>query len=82
MKRVATDDVRGSEIAASTLAHLARSTRPKYVLNASDLTDHVEVSTAEGCPRRDGGVMRASTAPGPGQTPKMEALGAPVAVVE
>ena len=79
---MATDDVSASEIAASALAHLARSTHPKYVLNASDLTDHVEVSTAEGCPRRDDGVMRTPTAPGPGLTPKMEMPGAPVVVVE
>ena len=41
-----------------------------------------EVSTANGSPRRDGAVTRASTAPGLGLTPRMETLGAPIAVVE
>ena len=54
----------------------------KFVLNTTDLTDYVEVSIADGCPRRDGAVLRASSAPGLGLTPREEVLGAPVAVVE
>ena len=79
---VVPDDVWGSEIVTSSLAHFAQSTHPKFVLNTTDLTDYVEVSTADGCPRRDGAVLSASSAPGLGLTPREEVLGAPVAVVE
>ena len=81
-RTVVPDDVWGSEIVTSSLAHFAQSTHPKFVLNTTDLTDYVEVSTADGCPRRDGAVLRASSAPGLGLTPREEVLGAPVAVVE
>ncbi len=79
---VVPDDVWGSEIVTSALAHFAQSTHPKYTLNTTDLTDYVEVSTADGCPERDGAVLSASTAPGLGLTPRMEVLGDPVAVIE
>ena len=79
---VVPDDVWGSEIVSSALAHFAQSTPPKHCLGTTDLTDYVEVSTAEGFPGRDGGVLTASKAPGLGLTPKMEVLGEPVAVIE
>ncbi len=52
---VVPDDAWGSEIVSSSLLHFAASTDPKYLLCYTDLTDYVEVSTASGYPKRDGG---------------------------
>ena len=42
------DDTWGSEFVSSALAHFAWSTPAKFRLNATDLTDYVEVQTADG----------------------------------
>ena len=79
---VCADDVWGSEIVSSSLAHFAQSTDPKHLINTTDLTDYVTVRTADGFPGRDGGEMTASTAPGLGLNLRLDALGAPIAVVD
>lgn len=55
------------------------STPAKHRLNATDLTDDVETALADGYVRAEGGRLGFSDAPGPGLTPRMEALGAVVA---
>lgn len=78
---VVPDDVWGSDIVTAALSHFAQSTHTKYVLDTTDLTDYVEVVTAEGCPKRIDGCIEASSAPGLGISVHMDVLGDPIAVV-
>ena len=48
---------------------------------ATDFNSYVSRSIASGAPAREGGRMRASTAPGLGITPRPEVLGEPVLVI-
>ncbi len=79
---VVPDDAWGSEIVSSALLHFAASTDPRYLLCYTDLTDYVGHSTATGYPKRDGGSITASDAPGLGLQLIPDALGELVAVVE
>ncbi len=76
------DDAWGSEIVSSALAHFAQSTDPKFCFCKTDLTDYVDVSTADGFTGQQNGTLNASTAPGLGLTAKMDVLGEPIAVIE
>lgn len=72
------EDSWGGDVVTAAIAHLAHSTPPEFLFTSTDFNSYVTVSTAEGAPRRAGGRMAASTAPGLGITPKMEVLGSPV----
>jgi L-alanine-DL-glutamate epimerase-like enolase superfamily enzyme len=76
------EDSWGGDITTATIAHLAHSTPPEFLFTTTDFNSYVTTSTAEGAPRRVNGRMAASTRPGLGITPKMEALGKPVLTVE
>jgi L-alanine-DL-glutamate epimerase-like enolase superfamily enzyme len=74
------EDSWGGDIATAAIAHLAHSTPEPFRFTSTDFNSYVTVSTAEGAPRRENGVMRAGTAPGLGIQPRMDVLGK--AVVE
>ena len=76
------EDSWGGDIATAAIAHLAHSTPPEFLFTTTDFNSYVTVSTAEGAPRRVNGRMAASTRPGLGIKPKMEALGKPLLTVE
>ena len=78
---VVPDDAWGSEIVSSSLLHFAASTDPKYLICYTDLTDYVELKTADGFLERDGPNIEASGAPGLGLTLRKETLGDPVHVI-
>ena len=79
---VVPDDAWGSEIVSSSLLHFAASTDPRYLICYTDLTDYVELKTADGFPERDGPNITASHAPGLGLTLREDAVGEPVHVIE
>jgi L-alanine-DL-glutamate epimerase-like enolase superfamily enzyme len=72
------EDTWGSDVTTAAIAHLAHSTAPEFVFSTTDFNSYVTVSTAEGAPRRTGGRMKASEAPGLGVSPRMDVLGQPV----
>src|SRR5271154_986400 len=72
------EDSWGGDIVTAAIAHLAHSTPPEFQFTATDFNSYVTVSIAEGAPRRVHGRMAASTRPGLGITPRMDALGKPV----
>jgi len=72
------EDSWGGDIVTAAIAHLAHSTPPQFLFSATDFNSYVTVSIADGAPRRSKGRMAASTAPGLGVQPRMEALGPPV----
>jgi L-alanine-DL-glutamate epimerase-like enolase superfamily enzyme len=76
------EDSWGGDIATAAIAHLAHSTPPEFLFSTTDFNSYVMKSTAEGAPRRVNGRMSASTRPGLGIKPRMEALGKPVLIVE
>ncbi len=72
------EDTWGGDIITAAIAHLAHSTPARYLFSTTDFNSYVTVSIADGAPRRVGGRMAASTAPGLGVRPKMKVLGTPV----
>jgi L-alanine-DL-glutamate epimerase-like enolase superfamily enzyme len=68
------EDSWGGDVTTAAIAHLAHSTPPELLFSATDFNSYVTVSTAEGAPRRSGGRMAASTAPGLGVAPREEFL--------
>src|SRR5271154_1621899 len=72
------EDSWGGDIVTAAIAHLAHSTPTEFLFTATDFNSYVTVSIAEGAPRRVHGRMAASTRPGLGITPRMDALGKPV----
>ncbi len=76
------EDSWGGDIVTAAIAHLAHSTPPELLFTATDFNSYVTVSIADGAPRRKNGRMAASTAPGLGVAPRMEALGRPVVLVQ
>lgn len=72
------EDSWGGDVTTAAIAHLAHSTPEAFRFSATDFNSYVTVSVAEGAPRREGGAMAASTAPGLGVSPRPEVLGAPV----
>jgi len=69
---------RGGDIVTATIAHLAHSTDPRYLLCSTDFNSYGPTRTAVTTAHRRGGRLSAPTAPGLGVEPIMEALGAPV----
>jgi L-alanine-DL-glutamate epimerase-like enolase superfamily enzyme len=76
------EDSWGGDITTAAIAHLAQSTPSEFLFTTTDFNSYVTVNTAEGAPRRVNGRMTASTRPGLGIKPKMEALGTPALVVQ
>lgn len=76
------EDSWGSDIATAAIAHLAQSTPTEFLFTTTDFNSYVTVSTAEGAPQRMNGKMSASTLPGLGIQPRMEALGDPVVLID
>ncbi len=76
------EDTWGGDIVTATIAHLARSTPAKFCFTATDFNSYVTVSIADGAPERVDGFMTASDAPGLGITPKLDALGQTVQVIQ
>jgi L-alanine-DL-glutamate epimerase-like enolase superfamily enzyme len=72
------EDSWGGDVATAAIAHLAHSTPAEFLFTTTDFNSYVTLPTAEGAPRRVNGRMAASTAPGLGITPRMDALGKPV----
>ncbi len=72
------EDSWGGDITTAAIAHLAHSTPEAFRFYATDFNSYVTVSVADGAPRREGGRMAASTAPGLGVRPRPEVLGKPV----
>ena len=72
------EDTWGGDIVTAAIAHLAHSTPPEFLFSATDFNSYVTVSFAEGAPQRQSGHLAASTPPGLGIQPRMEALGEPV----
>jgi len=68
------EDSWGGDVTTAAISHLAHSTPPELLFSATDFNSYVTVSTAEGAPRRSGGRMAASTAPGLGVSPRAEFL--------
>jgi cis-L-3-hydroxyproline dehydratase len=72
------EDTWGGDVTTAAIAHLAHSTPARYLFSTTDFNSYVTVRFADGAPRRDGGRMQASRAPGLGVTPRMKMLGRPV----
>jgi L-alanine-DL-glutamate epimerase-like enolase superfamily enzyme len=75
------EDSWGGDIVTAAIAHLAHSTPEPFRFTATDFNSYVTVPIAEGAPKREGGRMAASTAPGLGVKPLAAALGEPVLVI-
>jgi L-alanine-DL-glutamate epimerase-like enolase superfamily enzyme len=72
------EDTWGGDIVTAAIAHLAHSTPPEFLFTSTDFNSYVTKSIADGAPQRRQGRLAASTQPGLGVKPKMEALGKPV----
>ena len=72
------EDAWGSGIATAAIAHLAASTPPEALLNATDLHNYNSNQIAKGAPEALDGTMTVSDRPGLGAEPDFEVLGAPV----
>ena len=69
------EDSWGGDITTAAIAHLAHSTPEALRFSSTDFNSYVTVSTADGAPRRERGLMAASDAPGLGITPRRDILG-------
>ena len=76
------EDSWGGDIITAAISQLAHSTPTELLFSSTDFNSYVTVSIADGAPQRTDGKLAASTAPGLGITPKMDALGDPVFVAE
>ena len=76
------EDSWGGDIITAAISHLAHSTPSEVLFSSTDFNSYVTVSIADGAPQRQNGKLTASTAPGLGITPKMDALGDAVFVTE
>ena len=72
------EDTCGGDIATAAVAHLAQSTPESNLFASTDLNGYVTRRLADGAPRREGGEMRASNAPGLGVEPRPDELGLPL----
>jgi L-alanine-DL-glutamate epimerase-like enolase superfamily enzyme len=68
----------GSEITSSAVAHLAISTAPRHLLNASHYGDYFDASLGEGSARVEGGRIVVDDRPGLGLRIDEAALGPPL----
>ena len=69
------EDSWGGDIITAAISHLAHSTPKELLFSSTDFNSYVTVSIANGAPQRKEGKLAASTSPGLGITPKMDALG-------
>ena len=69
------EDSWGGDIITAAISHLAHSTPKELLFSSTDFNSYVTVSIADGAPQRKKGKLAASTSPGLGITPKMDALG-------
>lgn len=76
------EDSWGGDIITAAISHLAHSTPSELLFSSTDFNSYVTVSIADGAPQRQNGKLTASTAPGLGIKPKMDALGDAVFVTE
>ena len=65
------------DVVTAAIAHLAHSTPPEFLFSATDFNSYVTRRIAPDAPRRTVGRLAAGTAPGPGVTPDVTALGEP-----
>ena len=72
------EDSWGGDIITAAISHLAQSTPTEYLFTSTDFNSYVTQSIADGAPHRVNGRMSASTEPGLGIQPKLDALGDPV----
>lgn len=71
------EDTCGGDIATAAVAHLAQSTPEQSLFGSTDLNGYVTRAFADGAPKRVGGLLTASDAPGLGVEPRLEDLGRP-----
>ena len=76
------EDSWGGDIVTSAISHLAHSTPTELLFSSTDFNSYVTVSIADDAPQRLDGKLAASTSPGLGVTPRMDALGDAVLVTE
>ena len=69
------EDSWGGDVTTAAIAHLAHSTPEEFRFTSTDFNSYVTVSNATGAPRREHGVMRASTTPGLGIEPRRDVIG-------
>jgi len=69
------EDSWGGDITTAAISHLAHSTPEEFRFTSTDFNSYVTVSTASGAPQRKNGYMTASSEPGLGIQPRLEALG-------
>ena len=69
------EDSWGGDITTAAIAHLAHSTPEEFRFTSTDFNSYVTVDTADGAPRREHGLMSASSEPGLGIRPKLDVLG-------
>jgi len=75
------EDTWGGDFVTAAIAHLAQSTPEEFLFSSTDFNSYGTKDIARGAPIRVNGTMRASTEPGLGCEPILEALGKPVLVV-
>ncbi len=75
---VVCEDTWGGEIVTATLSHLAASTPPEFLVNATDLHNYNTCSTGRPGPTTQNGCLFAPDEPGLGVEPDFDALGDPV----
>jgi len=76
------EDSWGGDIVTATIAHLAHSTPTAHLFTATDFNSYVTQPIADGAPQRINGRLAASTEPGLGIRPSIDALGEPVSAFE
>ena len=69
------EDSWGGDIITAAISHLAHSTPTELLFSSTDFNSYVTVSIADDAPQRNNGRLAASTQPGLGINPIMEALG-------
>lgn len=72
------EDSWGGDVATAAIAHLAHATPERFRFSSTDFNGYVDRPFADGAPRRTGGTMAASEAPGLGVSVREDVLGAPV----
>ena len=71
------EDTWGGDVITAAISHLAHSTPEPFRFTATDFNSYVTRGFAAGAPRRQGGQMSASTAPGLGVDVQEDELGTP-----
>jgi L-alanine-DL-glutamate epimerase-like enolase superfamily enzyme len=69
--------LKGHAFVKAPIAHLMRSTPAAFCFSATDFDSYGTREIATGAPRRVGGFMTASDAPGLGVAPLLETFGVP-----